>query len=131
MGRASAFTFFSHSEHLGTFFCGFAAKKPRVHGRAVFLYPRSGYKNTTSRAFRCNSSPRLRRVCGIFAAIPCAPRASLVLEQPQLKIQINHGPHWRHRLLPWNSLFARARLCLAGVESFVGVFALILMRQYV
>jgi hypothetical protein len=28
-----------------------------------------------NRAFRCNSSPRLRRVCGIFAAIPCAPRA--------------------------------------------------------
>jgi hypothetical protein len=50
-----AFTFFSHIEHLGTFFC-----------------PQDGQKN---RAFRSNSSPRLRRVCGISASIPCAPRA--------------------------------------------------------
>jgi hypothetical protein len=37
--------------------CAFLAlerQKPGLHGRAVFLYPRSGYKNTTSQAFRCN-----------------------------------------------------------------------------
>jgi hypothetical protein len=37
--------------------CAFLAlerQKPRAHGRAVFLYPRSGDKNTTSQAFRFN-----------------------------------------------------------------------------
>jgi hypothetical protein len=37
--------------------CAFLAlerQKCGLHGRAVFLYPRSGYKNTTSQAFRFN-----------------------------------------------------------------------------
>jgi hypothetical protein len=35
-------------------FLALPRQKPGLQGRAVFLYPRSGYKNATSRAFRCN-----------------------------------------------------------------------------
>jgi hypothetical protein len=37
-------------------FLALPRQKPGLHGRAVFLYPLRGYKNTTSRAFRSNSS---------------------------------------------------------------------------
>jgi hypothetical protein len=53
------FILFFHCQQVKKKMCAFLAlprQKPGLHGRAVFLYPRSGYKNTTSRAFRCNSS---------------------------------------------------------------------------
>jgi hypothetical protein len=36
--RVSAFTFFSHIDHFGTFFCGFAAKKPGFPGVPPFAF---------------------------------------------------------------------------------------------
>jgi hypothetical protein len=32
-----------------------------------------------NRAFRCNSSARLRRACGIYASIPCAAKGLSII----------------------------------------------------
>jgi hypothetical protein len=57
--KICVFPSFPHCQQVKKKMCSFLAlprQKPRLHGRAVFLYPLRGYKNTTSRAFRCNSS---------------------------------------------------------------------------
>jgi hypothetical protein len=58
LGRVSVFIFFSHIEHLGTFFCGFAAKKPGFPLQLLALTR-----------------------CGVSASIPCAPRGFLRFAQ--------------------------------------------------